>query len=119
MPRPVSNAEKDYSENHNKGDEIVNITIFGQPVTPDWGQLGLEILVFVLVYAALLAAVRFLFTPINRKISNKITNIIDPPIEPDLNKTVQDQTLGIRCTHCDTKNPAGVTTCIGSGKRLL
>lgn len=97
----------------------MNITIFGQPVGPSLPEIGLLLLLHLLAFGAIVAVLRFLFTPINRKISNKITNIIDPPIEPDLNKTVQDQTLGIRCTHCDTKNPAGVTTCIGCGKRLL
>lgn len=97
----------------------MNLTIFGQPTGPSLPELGLQLLIYIAVCAAIVAVLRFIFASMNRKVKNKITNIIDPPIEPDLNKTVQDQTLGIRCTHCDTKNPAGVTTCIGCGKRLF
>lgn len=97
----------------------MNLTIFGQPTGPSLPELGLQLLIYIAVCAAIVAVLRFIFASINRKVKNKITNVIAPPIEPDLNKTVQDQTLGIRCTHCDTKNPAGVTTCIGCGKRLF
>ena len=82
-------------------------------------ELGLQLLIYIAVCAAIVAVLRFIFASINRKVKNKITNVIDPPEQPTPDKTFQDQTLGIRCTHCDTKNPAGVTTCIGCGKKLF
>ena len=97
----------------------MNLTIFGQPVGPDWGRLGLELLIAVLVLSLLSAVGRFLFSAFRQKLTDKTKNETEPPALSNLNKTVQDQTLGIRCTHCDTKNPAGVTTCIGCGKRLF
>ena len=121
MPRPVSNAEKDYSENHNNGDEIVNITIFGQPVTPDWGQLGLEILVFVLVYAALLAAVRFLCAPLNRKVVNTMKRKLSPqatPPQPVTCPPVMDHSLDIHCIYCGKHNPPDAHYCMHCGHKL-
>ena len=97
----------------------MNLTIFGQPTGPSLPELGLQLLIFIAVCAAIVAVLRFIFAPMNRKVKNKITNVIDPPEQPTPDKTFQDQTLGIRCTHCDTTNPAGVTTCIQCGKRLF
>lgn len=97
----------------------MNLTIFGQPTGPSLPELGLQLLIYIAVCAAIVAVLRFIFAPMNRKVKNKITNIIDPPEQPTPDKTFQDQTLGIRCTHCDTKNPAGVTTCIQCGKKLI
>ena len=97
----------------------MNLTIFGQPTGPSLSELGLQLLIYIAVCAAIVAVLRFIFAPMNRKVKNKITNVIDPPEQPTPDKTFQDQTLGIRCTHCDTTNPAGVTTCIQCGKRLF
>ena len=97
----------------------MNLTIFGQPNGPSLSELGLQLLIDIAVCAAIVAVLRFIFAPMNRKVKNKITNVIAPPEQPKPDKTFQDQALGIRCTHCDTTNPAGVTTCIQCGKKLI
>ena len=97
----------------------MNLTVYGQPVGPDWGRLGLELLIAVLVLGLLSAVGRFLFSAFRQKLTDKTNNETEPPVLSNLNKTVQDNSLGIRCTHCDTNNPAGVTTCIQYGKKLL
>lgn len=94
------------------------LTIYGQISGHPIRNFALSLLLLLLIGGAITAVLRFLFTPLNTKLKNKISDKIEPPVQPTAERSMQDQKLGIRCTHCDTRNPAGVTVCVQCGKKL-